>query len=145
MGFGDSFGISASGLSAERFRMDVIADNIANANTTRTAAGGPYRREEVVLEPSGGTSSSFESVLNGFASPPSGGVQVAGVVKDPGPFQLVYDPTNPDAVNGYVQMPNVDVTTEMTDMLAASRAYEQNVTAFDTAKQMFTDALSIGK
>ena len=73
------------------------------------------------------------------------GVHVAGVVQDPSAFKVVYDPTNPDAVNGYVQMPNVDVATEMVDMVSASRAYEANVTAFDASKQMYQDALNLGK
>jgi flagellar basal-body rod protein FlgC len=73
------------------------------------------------------------------------GVQVAGVVQDPSPFQLVYDPTNPDAVNGYVEMPNVDISTEMVDMMSAQQAYQANVTAFDAGKQMDMDALTIGQ
>jgi flagellar basal-body rod protein FlgC len=129
--------------------MDVIANNIANAQTTRTPQGGPYRREMVVLTP-GGAGSSFQDYLNDamgqFGGTNSGlGVRVAAVVQDPSPFKLVYDPSNPDAVNGYVQMPNVDISTEMVDLVSASRAYEANVTAFDAGKQMALDALSLGK
>lgn len=146
---GGALSISASGLAAERLRMDVISNNIANANTTRTAAGGPYRREEVVLQQAG--SGSFGEALNTAitgnvgSGGSRGGVQVAGVVTDSSPFKLQYDPTNPDAVNGYVEMPNVDMTTELTDMMSASRSYEANVTAFDAGKQMIGDALNIGK
>lgn len=147
--------ISASGLTAERLRMDVIANNIANAQTTRTADGGPYRREMVVLTPQSAPQQSFGSILNqamvnqgdgqSFSPQIGGGVQVSGVVQDKSPFKLVYDPSNPDAVNGYVQMPNVDISTEMVDMVSATRAYEANVTAFDASKQMALDALNLGK
>jgi flagellar basal-body rod protein FlgC len=145
----DSLSISASGLTAQRLRMDVIANNIANAQTTRTPEGGPYRREMVVLTP-GGVGSSFQDYLNDAMGQSGGadselGVRVAAVVQDPSPFKLVYDPSNPDAVNGYVQMPNVDISTEMVDLVSASRAYEANVTAFDAGKQMALDALSLGK
>jgi len=148
-GLDGALAISASGLAAQRLRMDVISNNIANANTTRTAAGGPYQREEVVLQQVG--RSSFGDVLANTitgqeqAGSVSGGVQVAGIVTDSSPFKLQYDPSNPDAVNGYVEMPNVDITTELTDMMSASRSYEANVTAFDAGKQIFADALSIGK
>jgi flagellar basal-body rod protein FlgC len=151
----DSMNTSASGLTAERLTMDVIANNIANANTTRTPEGGPYRREVAVLAPMQNQPDSFSSMLSQFsngqaplntaAGPQTTGVQVAGITKDQSPFKLVYDPSNPDAVNGYVQMPNVDVSQEMVDMISASRAYEANVTAFDAGKQMNMDALSIGK
>ncbi|QSO53787.1 flagellar basal body rod protein FlgC [Alicyclobacillus curvatus] len=147
-----ALGISASGLSAERLQMDVIANNIANVNTTRTASGGPYRREMVVLQSGSHAPNSFQNALL-QASTTGGaggtgqvaGVQVAGIVQDNSPFKLVYDPTNPDAVNGYVQMPNVNMSTEMTDMMSASRAYEANVTAFDAGKQLIIDAIGLGK
>ncbi|SFU75064.1 flagellar basal body rod protein FlgC [Alicyclobacillus macrosporangiidus] len=147
-GWIDSLGISASGLTAQRLRMDVIASNIANAQTTRTPEGGPYRRRVVELEPV--NAPTFAEVLTGVSSGAGetgvgAGVRVAGVVTDPSPFPVVYDPSNPDAVNGYVQMPNVDISTEMVDMVAAARAYEANVTAFNAGKQMQMDALSIGK
>ncbi len=153
MGYMDSLGISASGLTAQSLIMDVIANNIANADTTRTPSGGPYRREEVVLTAQPLT---FSQYLNAASNPTEvsatdgssgigGGVEVTGIIQDPSPFQLVYDPSSPDAVNGYVQMPNVDIATEMTDMVEASNAYQANVTAFDTGKQMDVDALSLGK
>ncbi|MCL6632354.1 MAG: flagellar basal body rod protein FlgC [Alicyclobacillus herbarius] len=144
MSWWGDLGISASGLTAERLRMDVIANNIANANTTRTPSGGPYRREMVVLAPRTNT---FQDALAAEQSTASGtaGVQVVGIVQDPSPFRLVYDPSNPDAVNGYVQMPNVDIATEMVDMVSAARAYEANATAFDATKQMESAAISLGK
>ncbi|MBX6352292.1 MAG: flagellar basal body rod protein FlgC [Thermoflavifilum sp.] len=145
----DSFSIAASGLTAQRLRMDVIASNIANAQTTRTPEGGPYRREEVVLVPQYVQTPGFADVLSqaggdGTAQLPAG-VRVAAITQDPSPFQLVYDPTNPDAVNGYVEMPNVDVTTEMVDLISASRLYQANATAFDASKQMAMAALNIGR
>ena len=150
----DSLGISASGLTADRLMMDVISNNIANANTTRTPEGGPDRREIAILAPieaKQGTFSDFlsragieqESINNAGIN--TAGVQVTGIAQDQSPFKLVYDPTSPDAVNGYVQMPNVDISQEMVDMISASRAYEANATAFDAAKQMDMDALTIGK
>jgi flagellar basal-body rod protein FlgC len=144
----NSMAISASGLTAQRLRMDVIANNIANAQTTRTPQGGPYRREMVVLQPvynNGSFDDALQTAMDGAAEPPGAGVEVAGIVEDPSPFKLVYDPSNPDAVNGYVQMPNVDIATEMVDLVAASRAYEANVTAFDAAKQMAMAALSLAR
>ncbi|GGI94814.1 flagellar basal-body rod protein FlgC [Alicyclobacillus cellulosilyticus] len=151
----DSLAISTSGLTAERLRMDVIANNIANAQTTRTPEGGPYRRQMVVLTPGNG-SGDFSSWLAAALQQPGlqwdegvsaqgFGVSVAGIVKDPSPFKMVYDPANPDAVNGYVQMPNVDLATEMADLVAAQRVYEANVTAFDAAKQMDLTALNLAK
>jgi flagellar basal-body rod protein FlgC len=129
----DSLRISASGMTAERMRMDVIAENLANANTTRGVDGQPYQRKEVVLEQGG---SSFEQVLDG--------VKVAGVVADPSPPRRVYDPGHPDAdPQGYVSMPNVTPVTEMVDMITASRGYEADVQAMNQAKQMFLKALEI--
>ena len=135
MGLFDALNVSASGMSAERLRMDVIASNLANANTTRGADGQPYRRQEVILQEK---SPSFGEVL--------GGVMVAGIVDDPTPPRRVYDPGHPDAdKNGYVTMPNVNTVTEMTDLIGASRAYEANVTAMQTAKSMFARTLDILK
>ena len=142
--------ISASGLTADRMWLDVIANNIANANTTRTPQGGPYRREEVVMNqvPFTSFSSALSNAMSNSTSPSSssmtgGGVQVTGVVQDPSPFKVVYDPSSPDAVNGYVQMPNVDIATEMVDMLTAQQAYQANVSAFNAGKTM--DSLAITK
>jgi len=129
----ESLRISASGLTAERLRMDVIAENLANANTTRGADGQPYRRKEVVLQQG---SRSFAEVL--------GGVEVAGIAADPAPARRVYDPGHPDAdAEGYVAMPNVNSVTEMVDLITATRGYEANVQAMNAAKQMFAKTLEI--
>jgi len=129
------FGVSASGLSAESARMDSIANNIANANTTRTAEGGPYKRERVVIREA--------------RDPASGkplGVKVVGMELDQAPPRKVYDPGHPDAdEGGYVALPNVNVIAEMIDMLSATRAYEANATAIEAAKQMADRALDIGR
>lgn len=139
--------VSASGLTAERMRMDVTAENLANAQTTQGANGQPYRRKEVVLQEAG---SGFGDALNAAMGPGTRadggprGVQVAGIVEDATPNRQVYDPGHPDAnADGYVEMPNVDSVTEMVDLIAASRAYEANVTAMQTAKSMFTKTLDI--
>jgi flagellar basal-body rod protein FlgC len=147
MSFFGSLDVSASALTAERLRMDVTAENLANAQTTRTDAGGPYRRKEVVLAqaPAGSFGASLASAMGGgrgAAAP--GGVQVAGIVADQTPLKTVYDPGHPDAdAQGYVRMPNVDTVSEMTDLISASRAYEANVTAMQTAKQMFAKTLDL--
>lgn len=143
---------SASALTAERLRMDVIANNIANANTTRTESGGPFRRQMVTLQ----ARPSFADVMRqqGAAAGSSGdafdqvgrGVRVVQVVHDQRPFKLKYDPTHPDAdANGYVQLPNVETVTEMVDLISASRAYEANVTALNAFKSMVSTALQIGR
>jgi flagellar basal-body rod protein FlgC len=139
MGLFDALDASGTGLSAERLRMDVTAENLANAQSTHSADGsGPYRRKDVVLEQAG---SSFADSLDAAR-----GVQVAGIVEDPTPLRKVYDPGHPDAdKDGYVTMPNVNTVTEMTDLIGASRAYEANVTAMQTAKSMFTKTLDILK
>lgn len=145
MGFFRSLDISASGLTAQRMRMDVIAENIANISTTRTATGGAYRRrytEFQAIDPS-----SFSDVLsNSMDSVSGGGVRVTAIKEDQSPLKTVYDPTNADAdANGYVQMPNVDLASEMVDMISATRAYEANVTALNAMKGLATKALEIGK
>ena len=133
--------ISASALTAERLRMDVTAENLANAQTTRGADGEPYRRKEVVLQEGAG---SFGASLAAAMGGGAGGVQVAGVVEDQTPLKRVYDPGHPDAdAEGYVAMPNVDTVTEMVDLIAAQRAYEANVTAMQAAKQMFSKTLEL--
>lgn len=130
--------ISASGLTAERLRMDLIANNLANVNTTRTGAGGPYRRKVAVLQEN--------PVGPGRGFGTGGGVRVAGVLDDATPGRLVYDPGHPDsAPNGYVEYPNVNVVTEMVDLITASRAYEANVTALNAAKEMVQKTLEIGR
>ncbi|MNZ76437.1 Flagellar basal-body rod protein FlgC [compost metagenome] len=143
------FDVSASALTAQRLRMDVISSNIANAETTRASfVNGqfqPYKRKMVVMEP---MQQSFSNLLsqqmNGTNS--AQGVKVTRIKEDQSPSKLVYNPTHPDAdVNGYVSMPNVDVAKEMVDMIAASRAYEANITALNATKAMFVKALEIGK
>lgn len=135
---------AASGLTAERLRMDVISNNIANVNTTRTAEGGPYRRELVVFEPRS-AENSFANVLSSQMGQENG-VRVTGITKDTSPLRMVYDPSHPDAdATGYVAMPNVNVVTEMVDMITASRSYEANVTVINSAKSMAAKALDIGK
>jgi flagellar basal-body rod protein FlgC len=150
MGLFGSLDISASALSAERLRMDVTAQNLANAQSTRTANGGPYRRKEVVQEANGdgfaGALASARAAGVGTADGggPQGGVKVTGVVEDQTPNRLVYDPSHPDAnAQGYVSMPNVNPVTEMVDLITASRSYEANVTAMQTAKQMFSKTLDL--
>jgi flagellar basal-body rod protein FlgC len=139
MGLFDALDASGSALSAERLRMDVTSENLANAQSTRAANGtGPYKRKEVVLEQAG---SSFADSLQAAR-----GVRVAGIVEDSTPPRRVYDPGHPDAdAQGYVTMPNVNTVTEMTDLIGASRAYEANVTAMQTAKSMFARTLDILK
>jgi flagellar basal-body rod protein FlgC len=133
--------ISASALTAERLRMDVTAENLANAQTTRGADGQPYRRKEVILQERPG---SFGTSLSAAMSRTGGGVQVAAIVEDRTPLKRVYDPGHPDAdAQGYVAMPNVDTLTEMVDLIGAQRAYEANVTAMQAAKQMFARTLEL--
>lgn len=151
MGIFNSINIAATGMSAERLRSDVIADNIANVNTTRTAEGGPFRRSRVIMRPrveSPYWRSPFlpESMDNGVGR----GVRVVEVQKDyAAENPLRYDPTHPDAIKtgpraGYVELPNVDVVTEMVDMISASRAYEANASIIEGSKTMFQRALDIG-
>jgi flagellar basal-body rod protein FlgC len=124
--------ISASGMAAERLRIQVTAENIANANSTAGADGQPYRRKSVTLQ----EAPSFGEVL--------GGVQATGIVQDPSPGRRVYDPANPDAdQQGYVTLPNVDSVTEMVDLISAQRGYDANVQALNAAKQMFQKALDL--
>jgi flagellar basal-body rod protein FlgC len=138
-----SLDVSASGLTAERLRMNVVAENLANAQTTHGANGQPYRRKEVVLSEVG-QGGGFGATLASAMSGRPGGVEVAGIVEDAANFKTVYDPGHPDAdAKGYVKMPNVDTVTEMVDLISASRAYEANVTAMQSAKQMFTKTLDL--
>ncbi len=144
MGLFDAIDIAASGLTAERLRMDVTAENLANAQTTRTPEGGPYRRKAVVLQQAGsGFAGQLTAAVGSGAAQPTG-VEVAGVVTDGTPLRRVYDPGHPDAdAQGYVTMPNVNSVTEMVDLIDASRAYEANVTAMQTAKTAFTKTLEL--
>jgi flagellar basal-body rod protein FlgC len=128
------FGVSASALAAQRERMNVIASNMANAHSTRTDEGGPYRRQDVVFttDPSAGRDDLI-------------GVKVSSIVKDESPFKTVYDPSHPDAdKDGLVSMPNVNIIEEMVNMMMASRAYEASVAAFNMSKAMFQKTLELG-
>lgn len=155
-------GISASGLSAMRARMEAITENIANAETTRTPEGGPYRRKVVTLEPQRGDrpvefgthlenqvlsiadSRHFPNGLPLSDRERNGGVRVAGVEEDQTEGPLVYDPGHPDAdVNGYVRMPNVDVTMELADLMITRRVYEANATAFEAGKNILRRSLEL--
>lgn len=144
-----AFNISASGLTAQRYRMDVISENVANASTTRTGDGTPYRRKVVTFEEKGGQTS-FSRVL-GKAAYSHGytgqGVKVTGVYEDYSTeMNMVYDPSHPDAdENGYVSYPNVNIVTEMTNLIDASRAYEANATALNASKSIALQGLQIGK
>jgi flagellar basal-body rod protein FlgC len=145
MSFFDAIGISASGLSAQRLRMNLISSNLANVNTTRTQGGGPYRRNDAVFA-AVAHPSSFERTLNARLMNPSAEVKVVGISQDSRPPILKYDPTHPDAdENGYVAMPNVNVMEEMVNLISATRSYEANVTAVRAAKQMAQKALEIGR
>jgi len=146
MSFLQSLNISGSGLSAQRFRMDVISENIANIDSTRTESGGPYRRKMVVLTPMGNNNFKNMLVKNLTEYEVSGGVEVSEIVEDQSDFKLLYNPEHPDAdENGYVSMPNVDSLKETVDMMEAYRAYQANITALNTTKQMAIKALEIGR
>jgi flagellar basal-body rod protein FlgC len=149
----NSLNISASALTSQRLRMDVISSNIANASSTRgklvNGEWEPFRRKMVVMEP---REKSFDQVLQGELQKQTQnnnkfqGVRVTGIVDDQTPFKMVYDPSHPDAnAEGYVRLPNVDLSKEMVDLLASSRAYEANVTSFNTGKSMMLKALEIGR
>jgi flagellar basal-body rod protein FlgC len=145
MSFFDAINVAASGLTAQTTRMDVTAENLANAQTTNGPGGQPYQRQEVVLQQAGG---GFGATLAGAigGNPTSGGVQVAAIVSDPTPDQLVYDPGHPGAnAQGYVKMPNVNSVTEMTDLIDESNSYQADVTAMNTAKTMYTKMLGLLK
>ena len=145
MDFFTAMQVSASGLNAERERLNVSSSNLANVQTTRTAAGGPYKRRDVVLQ----AEPAYEQISGGTAGGSSRaveGVKVASIVQDQTAPRLEYDPGHPDAnIDGYVAYPNVNVVEEMVDMITASRAYEAGVTALSTAVDMAERALSIGK
>lgn len=161
MAFLSSFDISGYGLSAQRFRINLISSNIANANTTRTDEGGPYRRREVVFK-----AVNFDKILNKkikedldameyenpldepglkeSANPAIMSVKVDKVIRDDSPFKMKYDPSNPDAdKNGYVAYPNVNPVVEMADLIEATRAYQANVAAFQSSKAMAASAIDI--
>jgi len=147
MGYFGALDISASGLTAQRLRMDTISQNIANVSTTRTADGNPYRRKVTLFE-----ERVEPAVFDGYLrSALKGdnigiGVRVARIFEDTAPFKTVYEPGHPDAdADGYVSLPNVDVVTEMINMISASRSYEANVTSINTTKSLATKALEIGR
>ena len=153
MSFLSSMNITGSGLTAQQLRLDVIAENITNADTTRTEGGGAYRRKMVVFQARTGRNefrSAMARAASGVASNAgygtTGGVRVVEIVEDQTPFQLVFDPTHPDAdEEGYVSLPNVDKVKEMTDAMAAAQAYSANVTAFNTLKEVVAKGLEIGR
>ena len=142
---------AASGLTAERLRMDVISNNIANVNSTRTVDGGPFKRKYVIFQPREAEKNSFSAMLvgamnKGGKNRAGDGVRAIGIGTDDSMGKLVYDPGHPDAnADGYVELPNVDIVTEMVDMITASRAYEANVTTINAAKSMAQQALNISK
>jgi flagellar basal-body rod protein FlgC len=145
MTFFGAIDLAASGLTAERVRMDVTSENLANAQTTNGAGGQPYRRQDVVLQQVGGGFGSQLAGALGQSTTP-GGVEVAGIVNDATPDQLVYDPGHPGAnAQGYVRMPNVNPVTEMTDLISESNSYQADVTAMQTAKTMYSKTLDLLK
>jgi flagellar basal-body rod protein FlgC len=154
MGLFDAIGIAGTGLTAQRIRMDVTSENLANADTTKAANGLPYQRQEVVLGQigtSGGPAGGFSGALSGALAQngeaqPAGGVKVTEIVADATPDQQVYDPGNPEAnKQGYVKLPNVSTVTEMTDLISEQQSYQSDVTAMQTAKAMFNSTLEILK
>ncbi len=143
MGILDILKISASGLKAQRQRMEVVASNLANIHTTKTEEGGPYRKKEVVFT---STDVSDEKTFGRLLSKRIEGVKVDSIQESAKDFQKVFDPNHPDADNeGYVSQPNVNVMEEMTDMTAATRAYEANINILNTTKEMFIKSLDLAK
>ncbi|MDY6969627.1 MAG: flagellar basal body rod protein FlgC [Spirochaetota bacterium] len=151
MGMFRAFNIASTGLTAQRLRMDLISNNVANATTSRTPEGGPYRRKRAIFAPIN-IRPFYKSPLVPERIDHGGGrgVRVVKIEEDRTPFRLVYDPSHPDAIKigpkkGYVEMPNVNVVMEMTDLISASRSYEANVMMINNAKSMFAKALEIGR
>jgi len=144
MSFLDSIRISASGLSAQRTRMNIISANLANVNTTRTSEGGPYVRRDVVFA-SRPVEHAFQGILESNLARETSGVEVAGIVRDQRPLPTKYDPGHPDAdEDGYVKMPNVNTVEEMVNLISATRSYEANIAALGATKSMIIKALEIG-
>ncbi|MDY6986687.1 MAG: flagellar basal body rod protein FlgC [Thermodesulfobacteriota bacterium] len=144
MNFFDALRTCSSALSAQRVRMNIISSNLANINTTRTPQGGPYRRQDVVF--AAHPNSSFQNTLNSQMTRNLSGVRVAGIVSDPSPLQLKYDPQHPDAnEDGYVAMPNINLMEEMVNMISATRSYEASLAAINATKGMALKALEIGR
>jgi len=154
MAFLSSMNIVGSGLTAQQLRLDILAENVTNSNTTRTENGeGPYRRKLVVFQAETGRDT-FRAAMarasaglapnKGYAT--AGGVRVVGITEDPSDFKLTYDPTHPDAdENGYVELPNVDMVKEITDAMAATQAYSANVTMMNTLKTVISKGMEIGR
>ena len=139
----NTFRISSSALKAQATRLDTISANMANAETTSTPEGGAYRKKSVYFQT---TPVNFQDQLNSEMSRHAQGVEVAQIVEDESPFRKVYDPQHPDASeDGYVEMPNVDIMKEMVDMMSATRSYQANVSAIESAKKMALKALEIGQ
>lgn len=146
MSFLNSIDVSASGLTAQRLRLDVISQNIANINTTRTDKGGPYRRKAVIFEQKKASEQFADVLAQSRQSQVKGGVRVSRIEEDNSPFTMHFDPGHPDAdEEGYVAMPNVNIVSEMVNMISASRSYEANVTAMNAMKSMAVKALEIGR
>jgi flagellar basal-body rod protein FlgC len=140
----DALNISASGLTAQRLRMDVTSANLANAQSTQTPAGGAYRRQDVVLQASAGEGTFAGALTGALGGGEPAGVEVAAIVPDTTPPRRVYEPGNPQAdAQGYVEMPNVNPVEEMTDLIDASRSYQANVTAMQTTKQVFAKTIEL--
>ncbi len=148
MGYFSSLDVGASALSAQRLRMDIISQNIANVNTTRTENGTPYRRRDVVFQEKN-LSAPFSQYLSDNSKEKvfgGTGVRVAKIIEDQTAFKKIHDPGNPEAdADGYVLMPNVDIVNEMVNMISATRAYEANVTSINTAKSLAMKALEVGR
>lgn len=141
----NSINISTSALNAEKTRIDIITKNMANANTTRSTGGMPYRRQMVVFEEN--KSSLFENQLSKYKDKiNTKGVKISKIVEDDSPFKLVYEPGHPDAdENGYLKLPNVDIVKEMVDLISSQRSYDANITAINSSKSMLMKALEIGR
>jgi len=145
MNFFDALRVSSSGLAAQRVRMNLAANNLANINTTKTPEGGPYRRKDVVFASQPLEKSFGETLRSGMIGKLSE-VRVAGIIDDPRPAHMKHDPQHPDAdENGYVKTPNIKLMEEMVNMISATRSYEANVTAIKASKDMALKALEIGK
>lgn len=154
MAFISTINIIGSGLTAQHLRLDVISENVTNINTTRTEAGGPYRRKMVVFETMGERRDTFREVMararsglvSNLGQENTGGVRVIEIAEDPSDFKLKYDPSDPDAnEDGYVELPNVDLVKEITDAMAASQSYSANVTTFNVLKSVISSGLEIGR
>lgn len=146
MSFFNSMNISSSGLAAQRLRMNILSANLANANTTRTPEGGPYKRQDVVFAASPVPVSTFEELLDEDFGTRLREVKVVDIQKDQRAPRQMFDPNHPDADSkGYVAMPNIDAMTEMVNMITATRGYEANSTALNAAKQMAQKAIEIGR